>query len=216
MNLEKARFNMIEQQVKPWKVFDENLLGAMATIPREKFIPSSHQSLAYADIQIPIGHHQLMLAPREIARLIQALSLTGEEKVLDLGCGSGYACALLSRMAKQIYSVDIIEDFVVGAKKVLSQLAFNNVEIEEGDASDSWQSKAPFDAILITSAMPSLSDAFKKSLKPNGKIAAIIGTDGNYHAQIFTLNNNEWQVETLFPMNAEPMINVEQPNLFAF
>lgn len=217
MNLEKARFNMIEQQVKPWKVFDENLLGAMATIPREKFVPESHRNLAYADMPVPIGHNQQMLTPREIARLIQALELEGSEKVLEIGCGSGYSSALLSRLAKKIYSVDIIGDFIDSARKTLKKLAFSNVELEETDASDSWLSKAPYDAILITSALPHLTDSFKKSLSSSGRIAAIIGTDGQYSAQICRLDEKEeWVCEELFPVEAIPMINVEQPNKFKF
>lgn len=217
MNIEKARFNMIEQQVKPWKVFDENLLGAMATIPREKFVPESHRNLAYADTAIPLGHNQFMLPPRETARLIQALELTGSEKVLDIGCGSGYASALLSRMAKKVYSVDIIADFVEDAKARLNQLAINNVEIEEADAADGWLAKAPYDAILITAAIPELTETLQKSLRGQGRIAAIVGTNGQYSAQIAKLNaEGSLKVETLFPVNATPMINSEQPNLFEF
>jgi protein-L-isoaspartate(D-aspartate) O-methyltransferase len=217
MNIEKARFNMIEQQVRPWSVFDERLLGAMATIPREKFVPKAHKDLAYADFAIPLGHNQSMLAPREIARMIQALDLTGNEKVLEIGCGSGYACALLSKLARKVFSVDIIADFVKGTKKRLKQLAFTNVVIEEVDAADGWLAQAPYDAILITSAIPELTDSMKRSLNANGRIVAVLGASGSYAVNTCRLDeNNQWNCEVLFPLDAKPMINVEQPNQFVF
>lgn len=217
MNIEQARFNMIEQQIKPWQVFDEHLLGAMATIPREKFVPETHKNLAYADIKIPFGHNQVMLAPREIARMIQALKLTGEEKVLEIGCGSGYSCALLSKLSRKVFAVDIIADFVKTAQQRLKKLAFNNVVIEEVDAADGWLAQAPYDAILITAALPQLSDALKRSLSAQGRIVAILGTAGSYSVNLCTLDtHNNWQYENLFPIDAKPMINKEQPNQFTF
>jgi protein-L-isoaspartate(D-aspartate) O-methyltransferase len=217
MNIEKARFNMIEQQVKPWSVFDERLLGAMATVPREKFVPKDHLDLAYADIAIPLGHNQFMLAPREIARMIQALDLSGDEKVLEIGCGSGYASALLSKLAHKVFSVDIIADFVKGTKKRLKQLAFTNVVIEEVDAADGWLAQAPYDAILITAAIPELTDSMKRSLNANGKIVAVLGSNGSYAVNTCRLNeDNLWECDVLFPLDAKPMINVEQPNQFIF
>lgn len=217
MNIEKARFNMIEQQVKPWNVSDTRLLGAMATIPREKFVPEAHKNLAYADIAIPFGHNQAMLAPREIARMIQALNLTGEEKVLEIGCGSGYACALLSKLSRKVFSVDIISDFVKSAQKRLKQLAFNNVIIEEVDAAEGWLAQAPYDAILITSALPELPESLKRSLSNLGRIVAILGTEKGCRVNLCTLDeHNEWQYEVLFPITAKPMINTEQPNRFSF
>ncbi|TQV86989.1 protein-L-isoaspartate O-methyltransferase family protein [Aliikangiella coralliicola] len=217
MNIEKARFNMIEQQVKPWKVLDEKLLGAMATIPREKFVPESYRNLAYADIAIPLGHNQSMLTPRELARMIQGLELTGVEKVLEIGCGSGYASALLSKLASKVYSVDIISDFVKNSRKRLRQLAFSNVEVEEVDAADGWLAHAPYDAILITSALPHLTETIKRSLSAKGRIATILGSAGSYTATLCKPDEQgQWQSTPLFPMDAKPMINTEQPNQFVF
>ncbi|MCW8877959.1 MAG: protein-L-isoaspartate O-methyltransferase [Kangiellaceae bacterium] len=217
MNIEKARFNMIEQQVKPWKVFDEKLLGAMATIPREKFVPESYRNLAYADIAIPLGHNQQMLTPRELARMIQELQLDGSEKVLEVGCGSGYSSALLSRLAKKVISVDIISDFVSVASKRLKQLAFNNIEVEEADAADGWLAKAPYDAILITAAIPQITESMIRSLSAHGRIVAIIGSAGKYSVNSYYFDeSNDWQCQELFPVEAVPMINIEQPNQFKF
>ena len=217
MNIEKARFNMIEQQVKPWKVFDERLLGAMAIIPREQFVPEGHRNLAYADMHIPIGHNQSMLAPREVARMIQALALTGNEKVLEIGCGSGYSSALLSKLARKVYSVDIFADFVNESRQKLSRLAFENVVLEEVDAAQGWLANAPYDAILISSLLPALPESMSRSLSLNGRIVAVLGS---LESQMVTLcqldENGEWRYSDLFPIRTEPMVNAEQPNRFKF
>ncbi len=217
MNIEKARFNMIEQQIKPWMVFDERLLDVMAIIAREDFVPTTHRNLAYADIDIPLGHNQVMLAPRELARMIQALKLTGEEKILEIGCGSGYATVLLSKLAKKIFSVDIISDFVKNTQKKLKQLTINNVVVEEVDASDGWLAHAPYDAILITSAISKLTESMKRSLNPNGRIVAVLGEEGAYTVNLCQLDkDNQWTYELLFPIDTKRMINSAHPNKFSF
>lgn len=217
MNIEHARFNMIEQQVKPWKVFDEELLGAMSTLPREQFVSSEQLGLSYADVHLPLGHHQSMLTPREIARLIQALALTSDDKVLEIGTGSGYSAALLAKIAKQVFSVDIIADFVVAAKKIHRKLAIDNLVVEEGDACDGWMAHAPYDAILITSALPKLSDSLKRNLSKKGRVVCLLEHDGGYVASIAKLDeNNDWYTTHLFPVDATVMINAEKTNQFVF
>ncbi|MET1256608.1 protein-L-isoaspartate O-methyltransferase family protein [Aliikangiella maris] len=217
MNIEKARFNMIEQQIKPWKVFDKKLLGAMATIPREQFVPEEHRNLAYADVAIPLGHNQSMLAPRELARMIQALTLEGQEKVLEIGCGHGYASAILGKLAKHVYSVDIISEFVEFSQQKVGALAVENVTFEEFDATEGWLAHAPYDAILITSAMEKLPDVMKKNLSHTGRIAAILGDHLAQNACLCKLTDNkEWDIEILFPVAAQPMINAERANRFIF
>ena len=217
MNVEKARFNMIEQQIKPWKVLDDKLLGAMATLPREMFVPDGHKNLAYADISVPLAHNQMMHTPREIARMIQALELDGSEKVLEIGCGSGYSSAVLAKLAKKVFSVDIIPEFIEQAQKVLTQLAIDNVNLEEADAAEGWLVHALYDAILVTSALSELPDALKRSLNPGGKIVAVIGSAGQYQCQVFHLDDeNSWHHHVLFPIVAKPMINAEEPNQFEF
>ena len=217
MNIEKARFNMIEQQIKPWKVSDQRVLGAMATLPRERFVPSDHRTLAYADIQIPLGHNQTMLAPRELARMLQALNLNGSEKVLEIGCGSGYASALLGKLAKQVYAVDIIADFVNQAQQHLTSLTIDNVECIEADAALGWLVQAPYDAIIIDALLAELPDALKRSLSDTGKIVAILEINGQPTVTLCRLDAvDEWDYEPLFPVTAEPMINAEQPSRFVF
>ncbi len=217
MNIEHARFNMIEQQVKPWRVFDENLLGAMSTLPREQFVSEAQRGLSYADIHMPLGHQQSMLAPREIARLIQALKLTKEDKVLEIGTGSGYSSALLAKLAKMVFSVDIISEFVKSAQKIHRKLAIDNLIVEEGDACDGWMAHAPYDAILITAALPKLSDSLKRNLNKNGRVVCILEHNGGYTAALAQLGGNDkWQYEYLFPVDATLMINAESTNQFVF
>ena len=221
MNIENARFNMIEQQVRPWKVFDAKILGAMAGLAREDFVADDQQGLAYADTQLSLGHHQSMLAPREIARMIQALSLTAKDKVLEIGTGSGYSSAILSKLAKRITSVEIISEFVVKAKQIHKKLGLENVIIEEGDASDGWMAQAPYDAILITSALPKLPESLKRNINEGGRVVSIIENNDAQNSRLVVAlsqldDNNQWQHEHLFPVDSHPMINVEKTNRFEF
>ena len=217
MNIEQARFNMIEQHVKPWKVFDQNLLGAMSTIPREQFVSPEQQGLAYADIHLPLAHQQSMLAPREIARLIQALELTAEDKVLDIGTGSGYSSALLSKLVKQVFSVDIMADFIKDAQKVHRKLGLENILVEEGDACDGWMAHAPYDAILITTVLPKLTDNLKRNLSKRGRLVCLLEHDTGHMATSVQLDEeNQWQYEYLFPIQGQSMINTEKTNQFVF
>lgn len=217
MNIEQARFNMIEQQVKPWKVFDSQLLGAMSVLPRELFVPKDQQGLCYADIHVQLGHQQMMLAPREIARLIQALNLTENDKALDIGTGSGYSSVLMAKLARQVFSVEIIAEFVEQAVKRQKKLAIKNLVIEEGDASDGWLVHAPYDAILITSAMAKLTDNLKRSLSNRGRVVCVLEHQGSHMATLCQVDENgEWQHEYLFPIESNKMINSEVTNLFVF
>jgi len=217
MNIEQARFNMIEQQVKPWKVFDQKLLGAMAIMPREQFVAEDQQGLAYADVHLPLANQQSMLAPREIARLIQALALKGQEKVLEIGTGSGYSAALLSKLTKQVLSIDIMADFVKMAKKAHRKLALDNLLVEEGDARDGWMAQAPYDAILITSVLPKLTESLKRNITNRGRIACLLEHETGHMATLVQLDDkDEWQYEYLFPIEGTMMINAEASNQFVF
>ncbi len=217
MNIEQARFNMIEQQVKPWKVFDRKLLGAMSVLPRELFVPENQQGLSYADIHIDLGHQQMMLAPREIARLVQALNLSETDKVLDVGTGSGYAAVLMAKLARQVFSVEIIAEFVEQAVKRQKKLAVDNLVIEEGDACDGWMSHAPYDAILITSSMVKLTDSIKRNLSKKGRVVCILEHQGGLMATLSQVDEQgEWQNEYLFPIDTTKMINSESTNRFVF
>lgn len=217
MNIEQARFNMIEQQVKPWKVFDEKILDAMSILPRDQFISEQLTGLSYADTHLPIGHNQTMLAPREIARLIQTLELSTTDKVLEIGTGSGYSSALLSKLSQHVFSVDIIADFVKSAKIIHKKLNIKNVTIDEGDASEGWMAHAPYNAVLITAALPNLTESLKKCLSQNGKVISILEHKSGLMATYSILDENkEWIHQDLFPVDAVSMINADKTNQFSF
>jgi protein-L-isoaspartate(D-aspartate) O-methyltransferase len=217
MNLEKARFNMIEQQIRPWQVFDERVLAAMMEIPREIFVDDAYQALAYADISIPLGHNQAMLKPREQARLLQALELKGEEHVLEIGTGSGYTAALLAKLARKVTSVDIQSDFIQSAAARLQRLNIDNVSLLEADASQGIPVASQVDAMLITGAMQELNDTFANALKPGGRIACILEHKGTLQAASAKLKDDKtFDISYLFPVEAKYLINVEQPSHFEF
>src|SRR5690349_10251193 len=135
---EQARFNMIEQQIRTWEVLDPVVLDLLKKIPRKNFIAPQYLGLAFADLEIPIGHGQLMLSPKMEGRIIQALEIKKTNKVLEIGTGSGYLTALLATLAEQVYSVELVAELSQNAQKRLSQHNIQNVTLEIGDAANGW------------------------------------------------------------------------------
>ncbi|MDQ5910561.1 MAG: protein-L-isoaspartate(D-aspartate) O-methyltransferase [Pseudomonadota bacterium] len=137
-NFEQARFNMIEQQIRPWEVLDQRALDTLAQIPREDFVPERYRHLAFSDVAIPIGHGEIMLKPVVEGRLLQALALQPTDHVLEVGTGSGYLTACLARLSASVVSVDLIPDFIEEARRKLKAQGLNNVVLHVGDASRGW------------------------------------------------------------------------------
>jgi len=154
MNFERARFNMIEQQVRPWSVLDPDVLGALGSLPRERFVPDAYRRLAYSDTRIPLDHGQTMMPPVVEGRLLQALELHPDDHVLEIGTGSGFVTACLARLAHSVESVDIHEDFTATTRDRLHRLGIENVELSSGDASRGWDGGRQYDAIALTGAVP--------------------------------------------------------------
>lgn len=134
MNFEQARFNMIEQQIRPWEVLDQRVLDLLTEVPREDFVPPQYRNLALVDMNLPIGHDEIMMSPKLEARILQALDIKSFETVLEVGTGSGYMTALLARLAKHVYSIEIIPEFIKSALIRLADQGISNVNLEEGDA----------------------------------------------------------------------------------
>lgn len=217
MNIEQARFNMVEQQVRTWHVLNARVLEILGQVRREAFVPAALANLAFADTAIPLGHGQQMLPPREAARLVQALDLKDSDTVLEVGTGSGYVTALLATLAKHVYSVDIQPDFVTHAREVLAQEGFKNVSIEVGDAATGWDHHGPYDAIAITGSLQSLPEAFKKSLKVGGRLFCVLGDAPNMAATVFRrVGPEEWQQETLFETVVPRLLNAPMASSFRF
>jgi len=215
MNLEQARYNMIEQQIRPWEVLDQRVLDLLSTVPREDFVPEAYHNLAFTDMNIPLGEGQVMMSPKVEARILQALNVQDDETVLEVGTGSGYVTALLANLAKQVFSVDINPEMTRQAGEKLAAHDITNVTLETGDAARGWDAHAPYDVIVVTGSLPLLPDAFKQALKVDGRLLAIIGDSPIMGVLLITrVGETEWAQETLFETDLPALINAPQPERF--
>ena len=186
MNIEQARFNMIEQQIRPWEVLDPQVLDLLFVVKREDFVPPAYRNLAFADMEIPIGSGQVMLAPRVEARLMREHNIKKTDKVLEIGTGSGYMAALLAACADQVVTVESRPEIADFARQNLERASVANVTIEIGDGANGWSQRGPYDAIVVSGALPSLPDALLKQLRLGGRLAAIVGEAPVMEAQLVT------------------------------
>ena len=206
VNLERARYNMVEQQVRPWDVLDQRVLDLMLELPRELFVPESYRNLAYADIEIPLGHGETMLPPKLEGRILQNLDLRATDSVLEIGTGGGYLTALLSRLTQHVTSVDIVEEFIQQAQRRLSQAGVTNASLEYGDAAHGWRAGAPYDVIAVTGSVPLLPDAYLQQLAPQGRLFVVVGEAPVMQARLVTrIGEREWHHEALFETQLPPL-----------
>lgn len=217
VNLDQARYNMIEQQIRPWAVLDQTVLDTIAIVPREDYVPMNYMNLAFVDMNIPLGAGEVMMPPRLEARMVQALDIEPTETVLEVGTGSGHVTALLAEMARHVYSVEINQDFSEEARRKLMDHEVVNVSLEVGDAAQGWDRHGPYDAIAITGSLPVLPDSFEQSLRVGGRLFVIIGDSPAMAAMLITrLSENEFSRETLFETDFPPLQNTQQPDRFTF
>lgn len=219
MNFERARYNMIEQQVRPWYVLDPRVLHTQGKLPRERFVPSAYRRLAYSDMRIPLAHGQTMMAPIVEGRVLQGLELAGDEHVLEIGTGSGYLTACLADLSHAVESVDIFEDFTASAREHLRALGYDNVGLAAGDAAAGWGGGRQYDAIALTGAVPEVPDAYRRALVLGGRLLGIIGDRDQpvmEAVQITRVGAEEWSVESLFDTWIAPLINAGRPRRFEF
>ena len=172
--LEQARYNMIEQQIRPWEVLDQRVLDTIACVPREDFVPERYRNLAFGDVAIPIGHGEFMLKPNVEGRLLQALAVRPTDRVLEVGTGSGYLTACLARLAGSVVSVDIVPDFIEVARQKLKALRSSNAVLHAGDASRGW-GEHRYDAIAVTGSMATVADHWRQSLSLGGRLFVVAG-----------------------------------------
>ena len=209
--------NMIKQQLRTGAVVDETILDLYVKIPRHQFVPKNYQDLAYSDMHIPLGKKQVMLTPLEESTILQELALTGNETVLEIGTGSGFFTALLSKLAKQIISVDYFEEFTHNAAQKLTQFNCDNVELITADAINGYLDQAPYDVIIYTGAIERLSDLQKLQLLPGGKLFAILGEHPVMQGKLFTLDHKEnWRSKLLFSTDIPMLINKFAKQKFVF
>jgi len=217
MDFERARFNMVEQQIRPWEVLDQRVLDLLLRVRREDYVPEAYRTLAFADMEIPLGHGEKMLQPKLEARLLQELALKETDRILEVGTGSGYMTALLASLGGHVYSIEIISEFSASAAARLKAHAIENVTLEVGDAARGWDRHSPYDAILLTGSVPILPEAFQKSLKPGGRLMAVVGEAPVMEAQLVTcVSAGIYNSVGLFETCVAPLRNALQPKRFVF
>ncbi|MET0066710.1 MAG: protein-L-isoaspartate O-methyltransferase [Candidatus Thiodiazotropha sp.] len=216
---EIARFNMVEQQIRPWEVINPRVLTLMETMPREAYVPEEYRDLAYADIEIPIGQGQHMMFPRIEARLLQALDPQPEERVLEVGTGSGYLTACLAGLARQVVSIDLHPEFTQSATAKLADQQVDNVELRSGDALAGPLQDTPFDVIAVTGSLPTReqADIFCQQLAPGGRLFVVIGTPPVMECLLISKKSaSNLQEEPLFETELSPLEHAITPVEFEF
>lgn len=217
MSYQNARTNMIKQQLRTGDVLNESILNLYHLIPRHEFVPEKYQDFAYSDMQIPLNHGQRMLTPLEEGKILQALQLKGNETVLEVGTGSGFLTAMLSKLCKKIISVDYYADFIHAAAQKLQAHECNNVELITGDASQGWLEKAPYDVIVFTGALAELNEAHFLQILPGGKLLVIEGLSPAMRAVLYELDHQEvWTQSIVFETDIPLLIDKLKPKVFVF
>lgn len=186
MNIEQARFNMIEQQIRPWEVLDPQVLDLLFVVKREDFAPPAYRNLAFADLEIPLGNGQVMLAPKIEAKMLQELVIKKTDKILEIGTGSGYMAALLAARAEHVVTVELRPELAAAAEENLTRAGVANVTVEVGDGANGWSQRGPYDAIVVSGSLPVLPDALLKQLRVGGRLAAVVGEAPVMEAQLIT------------------------------
>jgi protein-L-isoaspartate(D-aspartate) O-methyltransferase len=217
MNIEQARFNMIEQQIRPWDVLDQTVLALLASVRREDFVPGAYTGMAFMDTEVPLGHGEFMLAPRLEARLLQELKLTGAEKVLEVGTGSGFMAALLAHRARQVISLDTSAELVRTATEKLRHAGLNNVSVRQADGAKGLSGEAPFDAIALSGSVAEIPASLLAQLKIGGRLIAIKGEEPVMRAVLVTrLDEKDFRTVELFDTIAPRLHGFEEASRFSF
>lgn len=214
-NVEQARFNMVEQQIRPWNVLDAQVLELITKVKREQFVPAARVEMAFADIEIDLGYGAAMWQPKLEARALQSLQLKRRDRVLEVGTGSGYFTALLAHMAHHVDSVEIVPELSALAEKNLTARHIQNISLAQGDAAQGWSGQ--YDAIVLTGSVPVLPESFQNQLNPGGRLFAIVGDAPAMQAILITaVEPGKFRSTTLFETCVAPLQNALQPERFVF
>ena len=225
IDIERARFNMIEQQIRPWDVLDLDVLALLSQMRREDFVPLAHKALAFVDMQVPLlgdteeslQNGWCMLEPKVEARLLQDLKLSGHEKVLEVGAGSGYMAALLAQRAQRVISLEIKPELARMARENLQRAGITNVEVREADGSRGLPGEGPFDAILLSGSVFEVPHALLSQLKVGGRVAAITGNEPIMRATFITrTGETNYTTDQPWDINAPRLANFPEPSRFTF
>lgn len=217
MSNQSARINMIKQQLRTGNVSCPKVLALYDTIFREEFVPNGYKHFAYSDMQIPLSHAQRMLTPLEEALILQSLALKGHETVLEIGTGSGFFTALLSRLCKKVISIDYFSELTTMAQRKMTEHQYTNVELLTGDASLGWFDSAPYDIIVYSGALTQLTETHRLQLIPGGKLFAIIGNAPVMQGKLHHLNHSgQWHEEVIFETSIPLLIDKSKTKEFVF
>jgi protein-L-isoaspartate(D-aspartate) O-methyltransferase len=217
MNIEQARFNMIEQQIRPWEVLDPAVLQLLAVVKREDFVPAAHRALAFMDTEVPLPEGQVMLAPRVEARLLQELKVQRHESVLEIGAGSGFVAALLGHRAREVITLENRPVLAKMAADNLRRAGVGNVEVREADGREGLPGAGPFDAIMLSGSVASVPEALLNQLKPGGRLIAIEGSEPIMQATLYTRQASGSVGKTvLFDTVAPRLDGFAEPTRFHF
>lgn len=216
-NFDQARFNMVEQQVRPWEVIDPRVLEVMLTLPRENFVPADYQGLAYADIAIPLDNGHSMLKPTLVGRVLQALDIKPTDSILEIGTGSGYLTACLAKLGKQVTSMEIDTDTAARAADTLGGLGLHNINVVVGDALHKIPDNAPFDVIAVTASLPQCENLLPRNLRDGGRLFLVTGEPPVMTAQLITrIHDDHFRSEAIFETELGPLDNLPQKTAFNF
>lgn len=217
MDIERARFNMIESQIRTWEVLDQAVLDTIAAVKREEFVPQQYRSLAFVDMEIPLGYGEVMLAPKLEARLLQELTLKRSDRVLEVGTGSGYLTAALAHLAGEVCSIELHADFSRSAASKLARAGIVNAALRVGNGALGWPGEGPYDAIVLTGSVPIIPAELREQLKPGGRLLAVVGDAPVMTARLITKVEVGVYNETgLFETSITPLREVRQPERFVF
>jgi protein-L-isoaspartate(D-aspartate) O-methyltransferase len=217
MNLEQARFNMIEQQIRPWNVLDPAVLGLLAVVRREDFVPPAYRALAFVDCEVPLPEGQCMLAPKVEARLLQELGLQRHERVLEVGAGSGFMAALLAHRARSVLTLDLHASLVTMASANLQRAGIANCKVRVHDGSRGLPDESPFDAIVLSGSVNAVPQVLLEQLAPGGRLMAVVGDEPMMRAvRVQRLSQSRFETRDLFDTVAPRLLGFDEPSRFHF
>ena len=217
MNFEKARFNMVEQQIRPWEVLDQNVLDLLMTVKREEFVPAAYRDLAFTEVEIPIGCGQVMLKPVIEGKVLQALRLGKADSVLEVGTGSGYFAALLAARTEWVRTIELEPELVKLASANLARNGVENVVVVQGDGIAGWAERAPYDVIVVSGGLPFVPQALLEQLKVGGRLFAFVGEAPVMKARLITCEaEGRFRTEDIFETVVPMLKNAPQRDGFSF